>query len=386
MKMSKNYKKICLALALTGVIGAGTVTAKSGNQSVTATYRNIQVTYNGVTQPMSNEPFLVNGSVYVPLAAVGNIFGATPNWIPTSNTVALTGGNVGSSVDQTQLTQLSQQVQSLTAQLASKNIELNEVKAELAKYTSSNNSTSSSNGSFTTTSGTNITAAQLRETENYLNQNYTNDLSNKVPVSFSLKQYGNKLIVEMSYDSRSAHNAYKKLSQDTIKNFMRKIGDNIAASHSDIELTGRILYSTDEQASFTRTRTGSYSYNYAVYDSTIEDIVNDELNGTFKFNYNSLPSLSVSNVSVDIKESRSKITVVIKTSTSSDFTKAWGTRSSKTSLSESDRIADVRYKLEDVQEEILDSASGYDIIVRLDYDTTTIAEIDEDGRITTNLI
>ena len=378
--MSKNYKKICLALALTGAIGAGTVTAKSGNQSVTATYRNIQVTYNGVTQPMSNEPFLVNGSVYVPLAAVGNIFGATPNWIPTSNTVALTGGNVSSSVDQTQLTQLNQQIQSLTAQLASKNIELNEVKAELAKYTSSNNSTSNSNGSFTTTSGTNITAAQLRETENYLNNQFSDCLKN-INMNYSLTLYGNQIQVEMTYNTRQENNTFKKLSQYNVQAFMKKIGDNIAATHSDINIEGRILYGSEEKASFTRSRNANYNYQYSFDKEMIEDMLNDEIDyfifrnienkDTFK------GSLKITGYEANIRPNSSKINVTVSLESNSDFKTLWEDKE------KFDHDYAVKEQLSDIYDLVYEVANDYEVNIFVEHDKKTIAKMDSNEKVST---
>lgn len=390
MKMSKNYKKICLALALTGVIGAGTVTAKSGNQSITATYRNIQVTYNGATQPMSVEPFIVNGSVYVPLAAVGNIFGASANWYKDSNTVALTGGNVGGSSNaavQEELTQAKYQVTALQTELQKANAELAKANAELAQYKANANNNNSNNNN---TSGTNITNAQLKDTENYLNNNFS-DLLKNINMNFSLSMYGNQIQVEMTYNSKQENNAFKKLPQYTIQGFMKKIGDNIAATHSDVTIEGRIIYGNDnsEKASFTRSRNGSYSYEYAFDVDTIQDILNDEVGNYFYFtnmNMNGFNgSLQVTNYDVSIRETSSKVNVTVYLAPNDNFTTLWGidTKTNK-DVATFDRNYAVRSHLTNIFDNVSDVTNDYEVNITVYYNNNLIAQMDSNEKITTN--
>ena len=392
MKMSKNYKKICLALALTGVIGAGTVTAKSGNQSITATYRNIQVTYNGATQPMSNEPFIVNGSVYVPLAAVGNIFGASANWYKDSNTVALTGGNVGGSSNaavQEELTQAKYQITALNTELTNTKAELAKANAELAQY-KANASNNNSNNNNTNTSGTNITNAQLKDTENYLNQNFSDYLKN-INMNYSLTLYGNQIQVEMTYNTRQENNNFKKLSQYNVQAFMKKIGDTIAATHSDVTIEGRILYGNDnsEKASFTRSRNGNYNYEYAFDASTIQDILTDEVGNYFYFNNMNINgfngSLQVTNYDVNVRENSSKVNVSVYLASNDAFKKLWGIDSkTNTDTATFDRNYAVRNQLNTIFDYVCEVANDYDVNIIVYYNNNMIAQMDSDEKITTN--
>lgn len=394
MKMSKNYKKICLALALSGAIGAGAVGAKSGTQRIDATYRNIQVTYNGVTQSMSNEPFLVNNSVYVPLAAVGNIFGVTPKWIPTSNTVALTGGNVGTAANpavQEELTQANYRIAALTNELSTANAELAKAKAELAQYkTNSNNSTNNNNNNTSNTTGTNITNAQLKDTENYLNQNFSDYIKN-VPMTYNLSMYGSQIQVEMVFDSRSANIAYKKLYQNNINAFMKKIGDNIAATHSDVSIEGRIIYTGDnsEKASFSRTRTGGYTYTHSFDKSMIQDLLSDEIGSRFylegvRSNDKSVSSLDAT-YDVSIRTNSSKVNITVNLGSNSDFVALWGipaADSSKAVLTESDRRYAVRNQLSKIYDTVAEVTNDYEISINVLYNGKQIASMDADERIT----
>ena len=390
MKMSKNYKKICLALALTGIVGAGTVTAKSGNQSITATYRNIQVTYNGATQSMSVEPFIVNGSVYVPLAAVGNIFGASANWFKDSNTVALTGGNVGGSSNaatQEELTQAKYQITALNTELTNTKAELAKANAELAQYKANANTNNSNNNN---TSGTNITNAQLKDTENYLNNNFSDYLKN-INMNYSLSMYGSQIQVEMTYNSRQENNNFKKLSQYNVQAFMKKIGDNIAATHSDVTIEGRILYGNDntEKASFTRSRNGSYNYEYAFDADTIQDVLNDEVGNYFYFNNMNMNgfngSLQVTNYDVNIRQNSSKVNVSVYLAPSDAFTKLWGidTKTNK-DVATFDRNYAVRSQLSSIFDRVCEVTNDYEVNITVYYNNNMIAQMDSNEKVSTN--
>ena len=392
--MSKNYKKICLALALTGVVGASAVTAKSGNQSITATYRNIQVTYNGATQPMANEPFLVNGSVYVPLRAVGDIFGATPNWIPGNNTVAITGGSVGGSSSaaiQEELTQAKYQITALNTELTNTKAELAKANAELAQYkANANNNNNNNSSNNTNTSGTNITNAQLKDTENYLNEKFSDYLKN-INMNYSLSLYGNQIQVEMSFNNRQENNNFKKLSQYNVQSFMKKIGDNIAATHSDVNIEGRVLYGSEEKAAFSRSRTGNYNYTYAVDKDVIEDVVRDRLNNYFYLDGvkhsdgRTVSSLRVDNISATVRDTNSKVNVTINLANDSVFEAIWGIPydTTKAQLNDSTRNYAVRNQLNILLDEISSITNDYDINIYIYYKNTMIAQMDADERITT---
>ena len=378
MKMSKNYKKLCLALGLSGIIGAGAITAQSGTQNVQATYRNIQVNYNGVNQSMAVEPFLVNGSVYVPLRAVGDIFGASASWQPASNTVVLTGGSSASS--QEEITQLKYQIAALTQELSTAN-------AELAQY-KANNSTNNSNNSNTNTSGSNITKEQLKQTEDYLNSNFS-DYFNNITMNYTLSNTSNQINVEISYETRAENTTFDKLSQSKIEAFMKKIGDNIAATHSDIAISGTIEYTKDsqEKASFTRNKNGKYSYNHAFDEDTIKDAIEDVSGSTFYFNNINCRPLSIDNTEINIREAKSAVNVKLYLSTSTSFRDIWGKKVDSTNnttteaISESDRKRAVTSQLTDLQDAIMDVTNGYEVSISVYYDSNQIAEIDADGKI-----
>lgn len=83
-------KKNKIALLLIACLIAQTCYAKTGTQNIKATYRNIRIMYNNKVQQINPEPFIIDGSVYVPLRSVGTIFDCKSQWDAKQNTVFLT--------------------------------------------------------------------------------------------------------------------------------------------------------------------------------------------------------------------------------------------------------------------------------------------------------
>lgn len=360
MKMSKNYKRLCLVLGLSTVIGTGALAAKSGTETKQATYRNIQVTYNGAAQSLSLEPFLIDGSVYVPLRAFGDIVGVNATWAPASNTVLLTGGS-SDSTSQAEIAQLTYQNAILQRQL-------DEANAKLANYESG----STNNGSGTTT-GTNITAAQLRETEEYLDSMYSDYISSKIDFEFDLSQTASRLDLTISYSSRSENNTFNDASQRNIEKFIEKVCNDIAATHTDIEIQGIIEYSGDDQekVSFTRSRAGKYSYNFAFDDEVLTELIEDETNGYLSLD--SIGRVTISDSEVTIRETTSTVNVKLHLSTSAENVTAWST------FTNAEKKYAIKEQLEDIQYVLFDR-TGYDVnVIVYDHTGKFMAEIDSDG-------
>ena len=386
MKMSKHYKKICLALGLTSIIGAGVVTAQSGTQTVQATYRNINVTLNGTPQAMSVEPFLVNGSTYVPLAAISNLLGVQADWHPATNTVALTGGGSASS---TEIAQLQAQIAALTQQLTAANTELAQYKAN-GNNNNNNNNTSTTDG---VTQGTNITKAQLQKTEDYLNDHFTNTLSNKISMDFALSLSSNKITVTMSYSNKSEERAFNELSQSSIENFMKKVGECIADNHQEVTIEGVIDYNSNDKATFTRNKgNGKYNFEHTFNADKVADEIKYTVGNYFRFssvgNFSST-SLNVNDVDSDIRENRSTVNIKITLNSSSSFATEWN------KLDASQREDALRSSLtnlaDDIQGILEDYSEDYDVSIAVYYGSTysnsyELGEIDDRGRLTSTAV
>ena len=77
----------------------GTAAAAGRQTQATLNYTGINITYNGAkvtpTDAKGNpvEPFIINGTTYLPLRGVAQILGLNVAWDATSNTAALTDGS-----------------------------------------------------------------------------------------------------------------------------------------------------------------------------------------------------------------------------------------------------------------------------------------------------
>jgi peptidoglycan/xylan/chitin deacetylase (PgdA/CDA1 family) len=74
----------------------GTALATSGNSTISVFYNNIKVTLDGKTIPLKDasgnivEPFIYNGTTYLPIRAVGSALGLKVAWNADTNTATLT--------------------------------------------------------------------------------------------------------------------------------------------------------------------------------------------------------------------------------------------------------------------------------------------------------
>lgn len=95
-KIRKPVVLVLCALLLTGTAYAAGVTTKN----ISVTYRNIKLVVDGaqVTPKDANgavvEPFVYNGTTYLPVRAVGNAIGKQVSWDGNTNTVYI-GANLG---------------------------------------------------------------------------------------------------------------------------------------------------------------------------------------------------------------------------------------------------------------------------------------------------
>ncbi|MGB9695225.1 MAG: stalk domain-containing protein, partial [Caldisericaceae bacterium] len=82
-------KKIVLIgiVALLMFVLASVAYASSGNKNILVAFRNIKIIINGEAKTSSQEPFIFNGSTYVPLRFVSESVGMSVNWDGPTNTI-----------------------------------------------------------------------------------------------------------------------------------------------------------------------------------------------------------------------------------------------------------------------------------------------------------
>lgn len=367
MKMTKTYKRLCGVLGLSLICGTGMVSATSGSKNVLATYRDIQITYNGATKVVTDvngkvvEPFSINGTTYVPLRGVSQILGVNASWDGSTNTVALTGNtpNTAPSVD---VTPYITKINDLNNQLNAAKAELNALKG------------SSSNGSGNLAE---LTEASLNEMANDLYSDYFDALNSSIDLSFDLTQKASRLQLDITYSTSTENSKYDAyVTQTKVKTFIQDVCEEIQAKYGAIAIQGNITYDKADlqKVGFSVTSAGKYSYEFAITEDDVEDYVDDITDG-----YISLGNLgrkSIDSIEGTIKTTKINFDIYLDASSttlsSDDKTKDWNSIAS-TSL--------VKSQLKEIVDEIEYYSYGDYTIVGTIYtsDNREIASIDSEG-------
>ncbi|GGJ22609.1 stalk domain-containing protein [Paenibacillus hunanensis] len=123
MKLNKKPMIIAAvsALAVSGTIFANSTYASDATKQLKAVYANIKVMYNNqaVTVDAAQEPFMINGTTYVPLRVLGDAVGKKVTWNNTDKAVSIT--DTQTQVPQSTVDALNAQIQSLQLQLTNAN-------------------------------------------------------------------------------------------------------------------------------------------------------------------------------------------------------------------------------------------------------------------------
>jgi Copper amine oxidase N-terminal domain len=122
-------KKHYLATAAAGLLLATTVipsgaSAEVATKNLQAKYNNIKVLRNGMSVATPIEPFIVNGTTYVPLRMMADVFNKDVTWDGKNYTIGITdrpdpGANAALAAKDAEINRLKTQVTSLNSQIES---------------------------------------------------------------------------------------------------------------------------------------------------------------------------------------------------------------------------------------------------------------------------
>lgn len=89
--MKKNHKKLALVIAVMILTLSIAQTSFAANAvlNLKATYRNIRVFRNGIQASFSKEPFIVDGTTYVPLRDMSEILDKVVTWDNATSTISI---------------------------------------------------------------------------------------------------------------------------------------------------------------------------------------------------------------------------------------------------------------------------------------------------------
>ncbi|WP_028589908.1 stalk domain-containing protein [Paenibacillus massiliensis] len=223
------------ALAVSGAFFLPSTYAAQATKSIQAVYNNIKIVYNGneVSTDASTEPFMINGTTYVPLRVAGTALDKKVSWDGNNKRVVIEDNAVP--VDNTTVVALNQQINNLTQQLATAKAEvtskdatiaqLEKDKAALQEQVNKNNSNNNNNNSSSTS---------LRDLEDDLNDDYGD--YERTYAEISLKGNDRNVTVNIDVDK----DRWNDLSSSKQKSFLQDIADDIRSEYRNANISGTI--------------------------------------------------------------------------------------------------------------------------------------------------
>lgn len=229
----KYGKKRLVALATSAIICFSTATAiyaAPTTKTLKAIFNGIKISYNGQIKTDEKEPFIVDDTTYVPIRMVGELVGKTVTWDGVNKQIIITD-NASSSPDQ------SQQISSLTSQLALRTREVAQLKEEktaleeqIAALQNKNNKSN--------------VATDLDELEEQLIEDYEEyeDIEFDIQLSGDEDEIDLKIRVDLDDFDRE----WDDLSERDIEDYIEDICADIWDVYDDADIEGYI-YDTDSR-------------------------------------------------------------------------------------------------------------------------------------------
>lgn len=243
--MLKNKKRIALMIAVLMLVLSFSTTGFASwlDKTIKASYRNITIAVNGVAKTAKNvngvivEPFIVDGTTYVPLRGIADILGYQVSFNPTTYKIDITGGDIAQ----------------LTATIAQQQATIKSLETQLAQYKT-------------------MTIAEL---EAKLLKDY-GSISGVEVIEYDLRGDKTAIEVRVYVDLRNSTdtNEWNAVSQTKIKNHLQSVVDLIKNSFKDAKVTGYIEndYTSKKLISFTTSTSGTVSLTTATGDLGIRDL------------------------------------------------------------------------------------------------------------------
>jgi hypothetical protein len=344
MRKSKLYKSLCLTLGLGIALSGVASQAASITKTLRAVYNNIAITFNGQAKTLSEKPFTVNGTTYVPLRAVSEIIGAEVSWVNNTIAINMPTGSSGS---------YEQEIAAKNYENALLRQQLEIAKRDLAALTGVEGE------------GNNLTTASVEKTLSKIKADY--GTASNVEWEFGLKVVLGRLDLTIAYDGQYDETDFQKMTENQRNQFIKKICQDIATNHKDTEVRGIIKEDRNslERASFRYTQGGSYEYKETTHFSL------DNLEKELEKKYTVINSIgfSIPINYIELKEKGDELTFTVGTAlrpsgTSDDFTERWN------DLNSSDR-QELEYIFNNIKTDIIHQTDSYESITGVFRDTST---------------
>ncbi|OON98618.1 MAG: hypothetical protein ATN35_04360 [Epulopiscium sp. Nele67-Bin004] len=248
------------ALGLGLLMGLGLASsptlAKTGTENLSAIYNNIKVTFNNGYVTTVNEPFIVDGTTYVSLRDIANIFNVITEWDPTSQTVKLQGSMSNEEEMAYQLQVASLQTQLLAMQEKLNQYIENDIQAEEELEEN---------------------ALTLAELETLLENEFYNE--HKIRWYFELDEKNRYIDMQIEFYGDDYGSRYAALDDDDIVDFIEDVlifmvDEVTGTTMAGKEVRGDIvdLDNNENLVSFTLSSTGYLTYDIEYATVSLSDV------------------------------------------------------------------------------------------------------------------
>lgn len=220
------------AMLVSGTLLANSTFAADATKTLKAVYSNIKLVYNGqtVTSSTGQEPFVVDGTTYVPLRMAGEALGKSLYWDASTKQILIT--DVTSSADKATIESLNEEVEELNEQITSLKAELNTANSTLTSKNSTITSLESQIKSLR--NALDDDDQDLDDLEDDLNDDYEDyyDLDADITLSGDEDDITVKVKVE--------EDIWEDLTTTKQKSFLQKIVDDILDEFDDADVSGTV--------------------------------------------------------------------------------------------------------------------------------------------------
>lgn len=232
--LKKQYLAVASALVLTVGLFPASSDAQVAKKNLIANYNNIKVLYNGVQVPTTIEPFIVNGTTYIPLRMMAGVFNKDITWDGTNYTINVKDqANPGY---EAQLAAKDAEIQRLKSQIEDLNDKIDGLEDDLADYEDDDDDSDFDD--------------DLSDLEEQLNDDYGD--YEDLEWDISLDGDEDEIEVEIAIDFDDYEDDFNDLSEKKLHTLVEEIVNDIWDDFEDSDVTGVIIDSSsdDEQYDF----------------------------------------------------------------------------------------------------------------------------------------
>lgn len=230
----KKYLAIASALLLTVGMFPASSNAQVATKNVQAKYNNIKVLYNGQAVNTDIEPFIINGTTYIPLRMMAGVFNKDIAWNGTNYTISVT--DKADAQTQAKLAAKEAEIATLQSKIDSLNRKVSDLQDELDKKDKKSSSSKVS--------------TRISDLEDQLIDDYGE--YEDLEWDFSLDGDEDEIDVEIAIDFSEFEDDFNDLTKTQLKNLVEDVVNDIWDEFDEADINGTIVDSDsdDEQYEF----------------------------------------------------------------------------------------------------------------------------------------